>query len=282
MARLAVLVCAGVLLFAGSAAAAGTADVAALQVALHVKGLYGGTIDGEVGPATTKAVIAFQKRRKLVPDGIVGPATRKALGKRWRLDLGSRPLSFGAVGWDVAALQFVLAWHGFPSGAFDGVFGFHVQAAVLRFQRYAGLPVVGVVGPLTVAALRAPLPHSPLRLAWPLRAPVGSPFGPRGAGFHPGIDLTAPLGLPVGAARSGNVVYAAPADGYGNLVILAHGSGVRTFYAHLSSITVRLGQRVAAGAQIGLVGATGEATGPHLHFEVRVRGAAVDPLPALS
>jgi peptidoglycan hydrolase-like protein with peptidoglycan-binding domain len=282
MARVAALVSAGMLLLAGSAAAAGTADVAALQVALHVKGLYGGTIDGEVGPATTEAVIAFQKRRKLVPDGIVGPATRKALGKRWRLDLGSRPLSFGAVGWDVAALQFALAWHGFPSGTFDGAFGFHVQAAVLRFQRYAGLAVVGVVGPLTVAALRAPPPHSPLNLSWPLRSPIGSSFGPRGSRFHPGIDLVAPTGTPVAAAATGRVVWAGPADGYGNLVEMAHGHGVLTLYAHLSEVDVRLGERVSVGSQLGLVGATGEATGPHLHFEVRVRGAAVDPLSALS
>ena len=158
MARLAVLLSAGALLVPGPAAGAGEADVAALQVALQVKGLYAGTIDGEVGPATTSAVIAFQKRRKLAPDGIVGPTTRKALGKRWRHDLGSRPLDFGAVGWDVAELQFALAWHGFPSGTFDGAFGPHVQAAVLRFQRYAGLPMVGRAGPRTIAALTAPPP----------------------------------------------------------------------------------------------------------------------------
>jgi murein DD-endopeptidase MepM/ murein hydrolase activator NlpD len=63
--------------------------------------------------------------------------------------------------------------------------------------------------------------------------------------------------------------------------VLAHGSGVRTFYAHLSRIDVRLGQRVASGSTVGLVGATGRATGPHLHFEVRLRGAAVDPATAL-
>ena len=282
MARLAVLVFAGLLLSSGSATAAGTADVAALQVALQVKGLYAGTIDGEVGPTTTSAVIAFQKRKRLVPDGIVGPATRKALGRRWRPDLGSRPLGFGAVGWDVAALQFALAWHGFPSGTFDGAFGMHLRSAVLRFQRFAGLPVVGVVGPRTIAALMAPPPRSPIRLAWPLRASVGSPFGSRGSRFHAGIDLEAAAGTPVGAAAGGLIAWSGPADGFGDLVIVAHGNGVRTFYAHLSRIDVSLGQRLSTGARIGLVGATGEATGPHLHFEVRVRGAAIDPLTALS
>ena len=83
------------------------------------------------------------------------------------------------------------------------------------------------------------------------------------------------------AAAAGRVVWAAWRDGWGRLVVLAHRRGVRTLYAHLSRIDVRLRQRVAAGSPIGLVGATGEATGPHLHFEVRLRGAAVDPLTAL-
>ena len=141
--------------------------------------------------------------------------------------------------------------------------------------------MVGRVGPRTIAALTAPPPSCPLTLSWPITALVGSPFGPRGDRFHPGIDLPAATGTPVGAAASGVVTWAAPADGYGNLVIVAHGSGVSTFYAHLSAMSVRVGQKVSTGSQLGLVGATGEATGPHLHFEVRVRGAAVDPLLAL-
>jgi len=281
MIRIAGLLAAGALLFAGSALAAGDPDVAALQVALRNRGLFAGTIDGVAGEATTSAVIAFQKRKRLVPDGIAGPATRKRLGKHWRYDLGSRPLGFGAVGWDVAELQFALAWRGFPSGTFDGAFGFHVQRAVERFQRFAGLPVVGVAGLRTIAALRAPTARSPIRLAWPLQGTVGSRFGPRGSRFHAGVDLEAPTGMAVGAAAAGRITWAGPADGWGNLVVVAHGSGVRTLYAHLSQIDVRLGQRVSAGARVGLVGATGEATGPHLHLEVRVHGAAIDPLTAL-
>jgi murein DD-endopeptidase MepM/ murein hydrolase activator NlpD len=71
------------------------------------------------------------------------------------------------------------------------------------------------------------------------------------------------------------------AGGWGYLVAIAHSNGVRTLYAHLSRVSVRVGQRVAAGQRVGRVGASGYATGPHLHFEVRLRGAAVDPLPAL-
>jgi murein DD-endopeptidase MepM/ murein hydrolase activator NlpD len=94
--------------------------------------------------------------------------------------------------------------------------------------------------------------------------------------------MVAPTGTFVAAAGSGRVTYAGRlAGGWGNLVVVAHSNDVRTMYAHLSSVAVRLGARVAAGDRLGAVGATGDATGPHLHFEVRLRGAAVDPRPAL-
>jgi murein DD-endopeptidase MepM/ murein hydrolase activator NlpD len=95
------------------------------------------------------------------------------------------------------------------------------------------------------------------------------------------VDLAEPTGAPVEAAAAGRVVWVGVRVGWGLVVTLAHTDGVRTMYAHLSGSSVRLGQRVAAGATIGLVGSTGDATGPHLHFEVRLRGAAVDPLSAL-
>jgi murein DD-endopeptidase MepM/ murein hydrolase activator NlpD len=141
---------------------------------------------------------------------------------------------------------------------------------------------VGTTGPATAAALRAPVPTCPVALAWPLRVKVGDPFGPRGAGFHPGIDLPAATGTPVRAAAVGRVTFAGrTASGYGNLVIVKGADGVATMYAHLSRILAYRGEAVTVGSLVGLVGATGETTGPHLHFEVRVRGAAVDPLPAL-
>jgi murein DD-endopeptidase MepM/ murein hydrolase activator NlpD len=119
-------------------------------------------------------------------------------------------------------------------------------------------------------------------LADPVNGTVGDRFGPRGTRFHAGVDLIAPYGTPVIAAAAGTVIWAAYlAGGWGKLVIVAHGHGLHTLYAHLSRIDVRRGEIVATGTQLGLVGATGDATGPHLHFEVRVRGAVVDPLPAL-
>ena len=256
--------------------------MAALQVGLAKRGLYAGTIDGVAGRATTAAVRVFQRRARLQVDGLAGARTRAALGRYGRHRLGARPLRRGAFGWDVAELQFLLAWHGFPSGAFDGRLGAHTVAALRRFQRYVGLAPDGIAGVGTIAALHGPLPFCPISLAWPLRARLGDRFGPRGNRFHAGLDLAAPFARPVAAAAAGRVAWAGfRAGGWGLLVTIAHRDGVRTMYAHLSRIDVHVGQRVAVGSRIGRVGATGEATGPHVHFEVRVRGAAVDPLSGL-
>ena len=265
-----------------AAAASRNAGIAALQVALRARGLYAGTIDGNKDNATTRAVKRFQRRAGLPADGVIGAKTRLALGSYGRHPFGSRTLKKGAAGWDVAALQFLLAWHGFPSATFDGGLGEHTDRALRHFQRWAGLKADGLAGASTYAALRKPPATCPLPLAWPLDAPIGDPFGPRGDRFHAGMDLLAARGTAVHAAAPGRVVLAGyAAGGWGNLVVIAHMNGVRTMYAHLSKVSVRRGQSVATGARLGLVGATGDASGPHLHFEVRVRGAAVDPLTAL-
>jgi murein DD-endopeptidase MepM/ murein hydrolase activator NlpD len=264
-------------------ASAADPGVAALQVGLHARGLYAGPIDGITGPATQKAIRRLQERARIAVDGVVGPKTRRALGRFARHRLGSRTLSLGKTGWDVASLQFQLAEHGFPSRTFDGIFGPHIDGALRRFQEWAGLKMDGVAGPATLAALSGPPPTIPLPLDWPLTVHVlGDPFGPRGERWHSGIDLPAPLGTPVYSARSGQVVWAGWRGDYGFLVTVAHGHGERSMYAHLSRIDVRVGVWVGAGVRVGLVGATGDATGPHLHFEVRIRGAAVDPLRALT
>ncbi len=275
-------VCLGLILLAGSARAAGDPTVAALQVALRDRGLYDGSVDGVAGPGTAGGVRTLQQRAGLEVDGVPGPRTRAALGQFGRHRLGTRVLLDGTRGWDVAALQFLLAAHGFPSGPLDGLFGVRTEAALRRFQRFAGLGVDGTAGPATLAALRTASPRSPLPLRWPLAAGLSDPFGPRGSYFHAGIDLRADSGTSVAAAGDGEVVFAGfHAGGLGLLVTVRHPDGVRTRYAHLSRIDVTLGRPIAAGAQIGLVGSTGHSTGPHLHFEVLVRGAAVDPLTAL-
>lgn len=275
------LVTAVVAVPAAGAGPATRSDVAALQVALRSAGMYGGTINGAPGPATTEAIIAFQRRQGLAPDGIAGPQTRRALGRLGKPGLGARALASGMEGWDVSELQFLLAGHGFPSGTFDGHFGASLEAAVRRFQRHAGLPQTGVAADQTRAALRQPVPASPLRLAAPTAAPVGDGFGPRDDRFHAGLDFLAGQGEPVSAPRAGRVAWAGPRGSFGNAVVIAHGSGVRTLFAHLSRVDVTVGQRVSAGQTVGLVGSTGRSTGPHLHFEVLVRGAAVDPRGAI-
>lgn len=97
--------------------------------------------------------------------------------------------------------------------------------------------------------------------------------------FHGGLDIAAPHGTPVYASRAGKVIRVGKkVRGYGQLIVIEHRYGYRTYYGHLSKILVKRGQQVAAGKQIGKVGATGRATGPHLHFEVRKNGRRTNPL----
>ena len=148
------------------------------------------------------------------------------------------------------------------------------HAGQMRF-----LALVQLLRPSREALMRRELPVRPVP------GEVTSQFGMRkdpmptrrGHERHPGLDLEAHMGTPVVAAGSGVVVSAGHAGGYGRMVVLDHGDGVQTRYAHLSRIIVRRGQQIAAGQLLGKSGATGRVTGPHLHFEVRVNGAAVDP-----
>ena len=118
---------------------------------------------------------------------------------------------------------------------------------------------------------------------WPLEGRVASGFGERadpinGEGaFHPGIDIDAPYGTPVRAAGDGEVAGGTTGSGYGLEVILDHGHDVETIYAHLSGIAVIPGQHVIRGQVIGYVGQSGRATGPHLHYEVRIHNVPVNP-----
>ena len=118
---------------------------------------------------------------------------------------------------------------------------------------------------------------------WPVQGRISSAFGWRsisvaGNRFHGGIDIAAASGTPVRAARGGVIARAGWVGAYGFLVTVDHGGGWETRYAHLSRIDVALGERIAQGAVVGLVGSTGASTGPHLHFEVRHNGVALDPL----
>ncbi|HZV76578.1 MAG TPA: peptidoglycan DD-metalloendopeptidase family protein [Candidatus Babeliales bacterium] len=123
--------------------------------------------------------------------------------------------------------------------------------------------------------------------SWPVTGTITSPFGwrtnPFGGGpeFHQGLDIAAPLGTTVTAAAGGTVIMAQWYGGYGNYILIDHGGGYSTGYGHLSAMYVSAGQQVQRGQAIGAVGSTGQSTGPHLHFEIRIAGKPVDPAPRL-
>ena len=134
-----------------------------------------------------------------------------------------------------------------------------------RASRAAGT-IVGDAGRVSAAGL-----------VWPVRGRVTSEFGWRWGRMHQGIDIAAPTGTPIIAAKRGVVIHAGPMGGYGNCVIVDHGGGFTTVYAHQSRVGARNGQAVEQRQVIGYVGSTGHSTGPHLHFETRVNGSAQNP-----
>ena len=161
------------------------------------------------------------------------------------------------------------------------------------------VPVADLLAPSDLAALPAQVADPDLAsrlgaagLAYPLAQPALAidPWGWRYSDsraawrMHTGVDFAAPSGTPVLAALAGEVILAAETSGYGLTVILDHGGGVQTLYAHLQEIGVAVGARLEQGDRLGLLGMTGRATGPHLHFELRSRGSSVvahDPIPYL-
>jgi murein DD-endopeptidase MepM/ murein hydrolase activator NlpD len=122
---------------------------------------------------------------------------------------------------------------------------------------------------------------------WPTHGWLSSTMGNRAdpingeKDFHPGLDISADKGDAVYSTADGTIVNASPAGNYGNLVIVNHGYGIETRYGHLSAFKVKVGQAVKRGDLLGLVGATGRATGPHLHYEVRANGRILNPLQLL-
>jgi murein DD-endopeptidase MepM/ murein hydrolase activator NlpD len=138
-----------------------------------------------------------------------------------------------------------------------------LAAAIREAQRGAGSTGTGV---------------SSSGLIWPVDGPVVSGFGTRWGRMHEGIDIAVPTGTPVRASADGVVIHSGWLGGYGLLVVVDHGNGLATAYAHNSSLLVAVGQHVSQGQTISLAGSTGNSSGPHVHFEVRVNGVAVDPL----
>lgn len=135
-----------------------------------------------------------------------------------------------------------------------------------------------------IAALQRSDGEAPGALSWPINGAISSPFGYRVhpilgvRKLHTGIDINGSTGQPIVAAADGEVILAQTYGGYGRAVVIDHGGGMATLYAHQSQIAVSVGESVTRGEVIGYVGCSGSCTGPHLHFEVRLNGVPVDPM----
>jgi murein DD-endopeptidase MepM/ murein hydrolase activator NlpD len=250
-------------------------NVAGLQTALAARGFYRGPIDGIRGPQTTSALRALQRRFQLASVNLVDRRTLSALGRLGRPPYGTRALRPGMVGLDVAALQFELRYHGFPSRD-SGTFGRRTLVALMRFQRFAGLRVDGVAGRGTYDALAKPPPATP-KLLPPLgvverATPVGH-----------AVELSCPYATPVAASIGGTVLFAANrARAYGYTVITRDPRGLEVLYGHLARIDVHKRQRVVPGALVGLAGWTGKKRAvTSLRLELRLRGAQLDAYEAV-
>lgn len=109
-----------------------------------------------------------------------------------------------------------------------------------------------------------------------------NPFGGYSVETHRGMDIKGPMGAPVKSMAKGKVIFSGVKGGYGNCIILEHGSGFQTLYGHLSKIMVRKGQKIDIGQHIGNIGSTGRSTGPHLHYEVHQNGKRINPISFLT
>jgi hypothetical protein len=244
-------------------------------------------VDGVFGPVTHRAVLDFQARNGLDVDGVVGPVTWTAL---FGLEQAAAAAGAGEGGVAVI-LRERTDGAGSPSA-----------------ERPAGVPAVGGgdspdvpaggdgagdggstpsdpgtprTQPVSIPAPAGDGACGSLRLGDPVNGTVTSGFGPRWGRNHDGLDIAAPTGTAIRAVECGVVSFSGVQGGYGNMVCIKHSSRFETCYAHMSRIAASNGQRVQKGQVIGYVGCTGSCTGPHLHFETRVDGAARDPRPYL-
>lgn len=162
-----------------------------------------------------------------------------------------------------------------------------INAAVKALEDQRRAAAAAAARAAQQAAGSTPITTGTGELMWPLSGRITSEYGRRPhpvygeVRMHYGIDIGAAHGTSVAAADSGTVITSGWDSGYGNYVVISHGGGITTLYAHLSTRSVSVGASVTKGQQIGLVGSTGVSTGPHLHFEVSVNGSRVNPLTKL-
>jgi len=269
-----------------------------------------GGVDGIFGPATANSLKAFQTQRGLPADGVVDNATAEALNTAPAAPEATAPevevvadgrvgfAVYGEKGGRVSTLQQALVNAGITvRGGVDGDFGAATASAVMSFQRKAGLQVTGVVNQATADALgisATPIPvDSPVAAAsidvFPVQGRCGYAdtwHAPRSGGrVHLGVDIIAARGNLVYAAAEGTITrvyYDRPGSLSGNGVRLTTDDGTYFFYAHFDTIAegISPGVRVQAGQVVGTIGATGNTSTPHLHFEIHPGGGtAVNPYP---
>jgi len=158
-----------------------------------------------------------------------------------------------------------------------------VQARSEEIEQQLEVNVGGSGSAAQMSAPAAPVSFPPASVgasgfAWPISGAITSGFGPRWGGTHSGIDIDCVTGAPIGASRAGTVVSATYDGGYGYHVVIDHGGGFASLYAHASELYVSAGNSVSQGDTIAACGSTGQSTGDHLHFEIRVNGSPQDPL----
>lgn len=261
-------------------------------------------------PATSLAALARERHAARSFDSVQEPETARRLGAA-----GDSPGAIRAAAREFESLFLHQLFKTMRStvpegGLLDGGFGGQVFTDMLDME-YARMgadqggvgladlvaeqlgagPAAGRIEPprpRMVDALRRYHGHAGFdRLVTPVAGRVSSPFGPRqlpdedAPRHHAGLDIAAPPGTAIRAAAGGRVVFAGERGGYGNAVIVDHGNGLTTLYGHASELLVAEGDVVRPGTPIARVGSTGRSTGPHLHFELRRGGRAIDPAPYL-